>query len=423
MPHETPHSLPMSSSSVHAPGRAPGRVLAVAAALALVGACTVEDELDAADDEAVPVEIERDGLAFEWLAPVLEQEVEPGPDAVIRPLTAAVDEPRVGVDERTVRADADEPVPLEEWSRDELADALRPAIATRHGIYLAKEPAWAAADAVLQGRFAPELIDVLPREGEGRPHVEPEGGMVSRAIIGSDGRTRVVDTQAAPYRNIVKLQLYSGNTYRGWCSGSYIGPWTLITAAHCLVFSNTDRIDRIVFEPARNGGVLPYGSYDCRLDDASTNNDYLWSVPNGYLIGQNESLDYAVLDTFPCHSAPNWFSGYAANTGNTTYSMHGYTSGTCPGAPGPDNYMCGMSGSAYLNDWRIETEHIDSMGGQSGGPWYGWFNGAHKPAGVHVGYREYFDLFRCGFDMCRRNFARRIDAAFNTFIIDVAWDF
>lgn len=77
-----------------------------------------------------------------------------------------------------------------------------------------------------------------------------------------------------------------------------------------------------------------------------------------------------------------------------------------------------MSGAAYLNGNWVETEHIDSSGGQSGGPWH--FSGLL--AATHIGYREYFDLFRCGFDVCRRNFGRRIDAVFKQLIDDVAYD-
>lgn len=421
MIHTPPNSTPCT------PHRAPSRLAALplAGLVLLSAACVVEDEPLAESDDAAPLEIEREGRVFEWLGPVVEQEVEPGPEAVIRPLTATL------VDEGTeddpdgiaeVIETADER-PLDTWTREELADALRPVIATSDGLYLSQEPAWDMADAVLLGDAEPFTVDVLDREGEGRPTVDPVDELVPRAIIGGDDRMWISNTQAAPYRNIVKLQLYSGNTYRGWCTGSYIGPWTLITAGHCLVFSNTDRINRIVFQPGRSGASLPYGSFDCRLDDASTSNDYLWSVPAGYYTGQNGSLDYAVLDTFPCHGAPNWFPGYQANTGNTSYSMYGYTSGTCPAAPGANDYMCGMSGPAELNEWRIETPHIDSNGGQSGAPWYGWFGGALRPAAVHVGYREYFDFFKCGFDVCRRNFSRRIDNAFNSFIIDVAWDF
>lgn len=397
-------SLPNESPLLPSiPFRLSGHLLTVAVLTALAAGCVVEEE------EARPLEIERDGEVFDLVGPVVEQEVEPGPDAVVMPRRAFSEEP-------------DEVIPLDTWSREELADMLRPVIATGDdAVYVAREPAWEAADAVLSGSKESLSYDVLDRDGEGRPSVEPDD-MTMRQIIGTDGRSRVVNTTAAPYNSIVKLQLYTGNTYRGSCSGSYIGPWTLITSAHCLVFSNTDRVNRIVFQPARNGGTLPYGSFDCRLDDASSTNDYLWSVPAGYFTGQEGSLDYAVMDTFPCHSAPNWFGGYQTNAGNSTFATYGYPGDTCPGAPGPSNYMCGMSGPSELNDWRIESQHIDAIAGQSGSPWYRMYD-INRPVGVLWGYREYGDFFKCGFDVCRRNFARRIDNAFSNFIVSVAWDY
>ncbi|MCX4239308.1 hypothetical protein [Paraliomyxa miuraensis] len=42
---------------------------------------------------------------------------------------------------------------------------------------------------------------------------------------------------------------------------------------------------------------------------------------------------------------------------------------------------------------------------------------------MHRGDREYFDLWKCGFDNCRRNYARRIDTAFNDFIVQALWDY
>jgi V8-like Glu-specific endopeptidase len=407
-PQGLSHVLPNTFTPVTRP-RLARRAMTLATALALLGGCAIEDELEPELEDQAPLEIEREGQVFERLDPVLEEEVEPGPDAVIRPLAALPEEPA-------------EPRPLSDLTREELADQLRPVIATGGYTYLAQEPAWDAADAVLAGPGEPRGLDVLVRDGEGRPTTERVDEQAFRAIIGGDGRGMVGNTTVAPHNSIVQLQLYSGNTYRGWCSGSYIGPWTLITSAHCLVFSDTDRINRIVFVPARNGNSTPYGSFDCRLDDASGNNNYTWSVPNGYYYGQNESLDYAVLDTFPCHGAPNWFSGYAVNTGETNYSTYGYPADTCPGAPGPGNYQCGMSGSAYLNEWRIETHDIDAISGQSGSPWY-VLTDTYRPAGVLWGYREYFDFGRCGFDVCRRNFARRIDNAFSDFIVSVAWDY
>jgi hypothetical protein len=44
-------------------------------------------------------------------------------------------------------------------------------------------------------------------------------------------------------------------------------------------------------------------------------------------------------------------------------------------------------------------------------------------AGGTVGYRTYHEVGRCGLDVCRRNSARRIDGAMDTFIRSIAYDF
>jgi V8-like Glu-specific endopeptidase len=382
-------------------------MMSISILLALTAACTDEaiDENSLGDP---PLEIEHDGKTYELIGPVLEQEVEPGPAAEIRPLT--------GIPE----LDSNEDRPLTEWSREELADRLRAVIANGDGIYVAEEPAWESADIVLDGNVEALSFDVVDRVGGERPTVEPTDNM--RAIIGSDNRWWIADTTAAPHNSIVKVHLFSGNTYRGSCTGSYIGPWTLITAGHCLVFSNTDRINRLVFEPARSGGWFPYGAYDCRLDDVNAGNDYVWSVPYGYYYGQAADLDYAVIDTWPCHAAPRWFGGYMINAGNADYSMFGYTSGTCPWAPGPNDYQCGMTGPAYISDWRMETAVIDSVEGQSGAPWYRFYD-IPRPVAVHKGSRAFWDFFACGFSPCQRNFARRIDWAVHDFIVATSYDY
>ncbi len=398
----------------HAPNRSttsPRSLATLVSMFALAAACGVDEDPEPLGEEgSVPAQLVRGGQSYDLLGPVIERAVEPGPAAVIRPLTQPVILPE---DSR----------PLDTWSREELADQLRPVIASAGGqLYAAREPNWDAADAVLDGTLEPLAVDRTIRDGQGRPHIEPAQGDTFRAIFGADNRFRVFNTQASPFNAIVKLELYSGNTPRGHCTGSYIGPWTLITAAHCLVFSNTDRIDRIRFQPARNGGTLPNGTFDCRLDDASGSNDYLWSVPMGFLNGQAVELDYAVIDTWPCHGAPAWFGGYMTNAANSTFSMYGYSGDTCPGAPSGINYQCGMNSAGEMVDWRVETQTLDGTDGQSGGPWWRMYD-INRPVGTHSGYIEYFDFFRCGFDHCKRNYGRRIDNAYSQFIVDVAWDY
>lgn len=300
-------------------------------------------------------------------------------------------------------------------TREELAEALRPVLSTPLGTKMAREPNWSGADAVLKS--GQQVLAYHP----GETSTDPVG---ISAVIGADGRSRVTPTTVAPFSSMVQLKIFADGGW-GQCTGTYVGPWTVLTAAHCLRQSDGSVAPRITFNPARDGSVLPYGSFACVNDDAVGGNNYLAAIPAAYASSADPNFDFAVIDTYPCHVAARWLgmpasnAGIWVNAGNTTYSMHGYPAMRCPGAPAGWDYLCGMSGPAYLNGNWVETEHIDTSGGQSGGPWH--FGG--RVAATHIGYREYFDLFRCGFDVCRRNYGRRIDGVFKQFIDQNSFDY
>ncbi|MBZ0233643.1 MAG: hypothetical protein K8M05_15055 [Deltaproteobacteria bacterium] len=324
-------------------------------------------------------------------------------------------------------------LPLEQRSREELAEALRPVVFDRDGkVYTTREPNWEAADTVPRDALAMVRAQAAGAEPTPDRFEDPAPGDLTALprIIGTDGRTRVTNTTVAPFRAMARVFMQFSNGSWGQCSGTYVGPWTFVLAGHCIRESSGAVARRMIFEPARNGSLLPFGSFDCRNDDASSSNNFLAAIPSGYVSTADPNLDMAVVDTWPCHRAPNWMGqpatnqGVLVNPGNTTYALHGYpgdppSSVTCPGSPTGGTTLCGMSGSAYVNGSWVETEHIDSSPGQSGGPWH--IGG--RVAATHIGYREYFDLFRCGFDVCRRNYGRRMDATYKSFLDAISFDY
>lgn len=387
-----------------------GMAMVLVCTIATAGACA-----DVADEGGLPEEVA-------WRDYVYDRVDRVGDDGVARlPGTAEQGRELDGM-----------PVALAARPRAELAESLRMTILHPNGgAYVARTPNWEAADATLHPSGP---IDRISRSGvAGRAVSARDVGAAVRPespvgeadlVIGGDGRT-LSPTTLAPFNAIARVDVYtsaSGGGFRISCTGSYIGPWTFVLAGHCLRFTDGTFAKRIVFETARAGASLPFGRPDCRNGDASTSNDFLAAVPAGYGGAPGEDpLDFAVIDTYPCHAAPRWFPGYVVDSGTTTYSMHGYPIGLCPGAPAEGTFMCGMSGPAYVNEWRLETEHIDATAGQDGAPW--WTTNPTRVAGVHIGYREYGDFWRCGFDVCRRNYARRIDGAMDTFIRTIAYDF
>jgi V8-like Glu-specific endopeptidase len=325
-------------------------------------------------------------------------------------------------------------------SREELAELLRLVLVHPNGGTYLSAPNWEAADATL----APELrIDRVPTDeidavvrraanpgGTPLPGLESDG--VSENIIGGDGRA-LSPTSLHPFTAIARVQVFDsagGTAHRIDCTGAFIGRWTFVLAAHCLAFPNPASPGSVTFanrvrvESARAGASLPFGVADCNNGDGIAANNFAFAVPAGYNGAIDSPLNFAVIDMFPCVSGgvpdTRKFAGYAVNTGTTSYSMHGYPLGRCPGAGVEGTFMCGMSDLGYVNEHRLESQ-LDGMPGQDGAPWF--TSDPTRVAGVHLGYREYFDFGRCGFDNCRRQFARRIDNTMDTFIRNFAFDF
>lgn len=307
--------------------------------------------------------------------------------------------------------------PLRTYSREDLAQMLRPTLVLTEGLYVESTPNFRAADAILADTGESVAVNVrrqfepVKSDGDDEVVVATEDALV----FGSESRSNIINTTATPYNVIVKLNMYRGATKHGSCTGTYIGPHTVLTAAHCLLLSDGTRINRIIFERAKNGTSFPYGSYDCRLDDASTTNNYTAKIAAGFVdVKQTPQLDFAVIRTDPCNGSAHYMGGYTINAAAATYNVYGYA-GQCPGKPVGADYMCGMSGAGEVQDFRMESSEIDATEGESGAAWYRKTD-INRVGAVYSGDVQYFDLLRCGFDLCRRNWGRRIDAALSDLI-------
>jgi V8-like Glu-specific endopeptidase len=84
----------------------------------------------------------------------------------------------------------------------------------------------------------------------------------SRQVFGDDDRVQIKNTKVYPFRSIGYIEGKSKQGY-GSCSGTLIGPYTVLTAAHCLYnHDDKDWLSEIIFVPGLNGpDDVPFGAF------------------------------------------------------------------------------------------------------------------------------------------------------------------
>ena len=101
-------------------------------------------------------------------------------------------------------------------------------------------------------------------------------------VVGRDTRTRIRYTQRDPYAYIGQLQSSDGNGDGNvvvWCTGTIIGPHTVLTAGHCLYYDDTWTAPQ-QFAPGRTN--------ESSLHDDDMYQDPLgvWTDPDWYMVTQ-----------------------------------------------------------------------------------------------------------------------------------------
>ncbi|CAN5388888.1 hypothetical protein BH23CHL1_BH23CHL1_13900 [soil metagenome] len=93
-------------------------------------------------------------------------------------------------------------------------------------------------------------------------------------VIGTDERVRISPTNVRPYQSIAYLEAWDDDTGRAFtCTATFIGPKTLLTAAHCLWIDEFGGWPSgVAIAPGKDGDDNPFG-----VEFA----DKLW-VPNGW---------------------------------------------------------------------------------------------------------------------------------------------
>ncbi|HYH08182.1 MAG TPA: serine protease [Thermoanaerobaculia bacterium] len=194
------------------------------------------------------------------------------------------------------------------------------------------------------------------------------------SVIGADDRVAIPDTTKLPWRMIcaLRIRFANGRNYVG--TGWFIGPRTVMTAAHCVFAHDEGGWPReIEVIPGLNGTVRPFGSVVGKkfrapkgwIDGPDSDFDY-GAIVLGEDVGQRVGyFGYAVLNNAQLKSTAANISGYPADRDSATKQyFHART-------------LINATPKRLVYD-------IDTFGGQSGSPIYLNMNGQRVAVGIHT---------------------------------------
>lgn len=211
-----------------------------------------------------------------------------------------------------------------------------------------------------------------------------DGGISTNAIIGSEDRVQITNTEAAPYQYTCYMySVYKDGTKSYPYSGFMIGAKAAVTAAHC-VFDGKSTLDYVVVVPGKNGGAESYKS----TEPYGSAKSIKVAISDEYINNRNRADDWAIIEL-------NWNIGYQSKWPALKYKSGSYngTSVENTGYPGKSEWFTLQNKEGSLmfsgkgtirysyeyNDRFIYGRGTlrgdwDATGGNSGGPVFAYYS-------------------------------------------------
>lgn len=205
-----------------------------------------------------------------------------------------------------------------------------------------------------------------------------------RQVIGSDSRIRVQNSASYPFRTFGLLV-----TERGSCTGTLIGAYTVLTAAHCVYKHSGGWANEVTFYPGANGnGNFPYRGYNYR--EATIMRGYIENFTGK--VGSAWPWDLAIIHLWQAAGDSLGTLGYSSNTG---YDFHAYLVGYPGDKPNATMWRtsCDFNYSNVTSYGTSFVHHCDTYSGTSGSSMYRYVKAEDKRfvGGVNVGSVTYSD--------------------------------